>query len=247
MDTFFMAHIEDLSEKSRTKNIYTFSGFLNEEEQNEIISNQKKLTDFSFFGGVNGAQRKMVRFGNENDLYYSEDFPIDYIRIDPINIKFSDELSHRDCLGAIMNLSIKRELIGDIIIKEKTVFVFADKKISSFICENMKKIKHTDVKCRVDDFDNSAKLYTLEEETVLTSSLRADCVISSFYKLSRNASNELFNAKKVFINSAVCESSSKILKENDTVSVRGFGKFIYKNTLSQTKKGRLKISLHVYR
>ncbi|MBE6716426.1 MAG: hypothetical protein E7573_05855 [Ruminococcaceae bacterium] len=247
MDTYFMAHIEDLSERSRNKSIFTFSDFLNEEEQNEIIINKKKLTAFTFFGGSEGTQRKMVRFGDEDELFYSEDFPIDCIKIEPLNIKFAEEISHRDCLGAVMNLSVKRELIGDIVIRDKTAYIFVTKKICPFICENLKRIRHTDVRCTTTVFEDSSALFNLEDIEIISSSLRADCVISSLYKLSRNTADELFRGKKVFINFQLCENTSKNLKENDTVSVRGFGKFIYRCIISETKKGRLKLSLQIYK
>ena len=246
MENFFMGHIEDLSRRSAEKNIYTYSNFLNEEEQNEILINKKKLSDFCFFGGTEGTARNMVRFGNEDELYYTEDFPVDCIEIKPVNKKFADKLSHRDILGAVMNLSVEREHIGDIIIKEDCSYMFATKKMSMYICENLKKIRHTDVKCSICVFSGSDSLFETEEKAFIASSLRADCVICAVYNLSRNTANELFRSKKVFINSKQCENTSKILDINDTVSVRGFGKFIYTGTLSKTKKDRLKISVSIY-
>ncbi|MBQ3537637.1 MAG: hypothetical protein IJA39_03565, partial [Clostridia bacterium] len=116
MDTFFLDHMTDLSKRSEDKCIFTFSNFLNTEEISILKENRKSFTYFSLFGGAEGTERQMVRFGNEEELYYSEDFPIDCIEILPLNKKFAEELSHRDYLGAIMNLSIEREHIGDIII-----------------------------------------------------------------------------------------------------------------------------------
>lgn len=247
MENFFLEHLEDLSEKSRNKNIFTFSNFLNEDEINELIKHKKRFVYFSLFGGTDGTSRKMVRFGDADELYYSEDFPVDTIKISPLNIKFAEKLSHRDYLGAIMNLSIERELIGDIIIKDFDAFVFVKKSISGFICENLTKVRHTDVRCCLCEFEATDELYKTEDITVISSSLRTDCVICSVFKLSRSNAEQLFNSKKVFINSSEVENGSKLLKENDTVSVRGFGKFIYKKELSSTKKGRLKLMISIYR
>ncbi len=246
MDNFFINHIKDLSQRSSKKNIYTYTNFLNSEEQNEIIKNKKILNFYTLFGGTNGTERNMLRFGNEDELYYSEDFPIDCIKIEPKNKKFADELNHRDFLGAIMNLSIEREHIGDIVIKENRAFVFVTKKMSSFICDNLTRIKHTEVQCSYTDFDNTSSLFTTEERIIISSSSRADCIICAVYNLSRSTADTLFSAKKIFINSSQCENSSKTLKENDIVSVRGFGKFIVGKELSTTKKGRIKYSVNVY-
>lgn len=247
MDEFFIKHMSDLSRKSDINNKFTFSNFLNEAEINELLAKKSAFVPFTLFGGCNGASRQMVRFGDENELYYSEDFPIVSLKIQPKNKKFADTLTHRDYLGALMNLSIEREHIGDIIIKDNEAFVFVTSKMSPFICENLTKIKHTDVNCFECEFIQTDKLFELEEITVLSSSLRADCIICAVHNLSRNEAASYFSEKKVYVNSLLCENPSKQLKATDTVSVRGFGKFIFNKELSQTKKGRLKISIFVYR
>lgn len=247
MDSFFIDHIKDLSDRSESKCIFTFSNFLNGEEINELNIHRNELSHFELFGGAEGTERKMARFGNKNELYYSEDFPIDCIKIEPLNKKFAEALSHRDVLGSIMNLSIEREHIGDIVIKESTVFVFATRKMSDFICENLTRIKHTSVSCEKSEFIETDCLFTLEEKDVISSSLRADCIISAVYNLSRSTADSLFEGKKVFLNSALLENSSKQLKPSDTVSVRGFGKFIFRQEASVTKKGRLKLKIDIYK
>ena len=247
MDSFFIDHIKDLSSRSESKCIYTFSNFLNGEEINELNIHRNELCRYELFGGTEGTERQMVRFGDENELYYSEDFPISCLKIEPLNKKFADTLTHRDYLGSIMNLSIEREHIGDIVIKDDCAFVFVTKKMSGFICENLTKIKHTSVKCNECEFEGADSLFTLEDCDIISSSLRADCVIASVFNLSRSTAQALFDGRKVFINSALTENSSKPLKENDTVSVRGFGKFIFRREFSQTKKGRLKIRISLYK
>lgn len=247
MDSFFIDHIKDLSERSENKCIFTFSNFLNSEEINELNIHRSTLSHFELFGGTEGCERQMVRFGDENELYYSEDFPIDCIKIEPLSIKFAETLSHRDVLGSIMNLSIEREHIGDIIIKDNTVFIFVTRKMSDFICENLTRIRHTSVKCEKSKFIETGSLFTLEEKDIISSSLRADCVIAAVYNLSRSTTDSLFTGKKVFINSALQENSAKQLKPSDTVSVRGFGKFIFEEESSTTKKGRLKLKISIYK
>ena len=247
MDSFFINHIKDLSERSESKCIFTFSNFLNGEEIRELNIHRSELSHFELFGGTEGTERQMVRFGDENELYYSEEFPIDCIKIEPLNKKFAETLSHRDVLGSIMNLSIEREHIGDIVIKDSTFFVFVTRKMSDFICENLTRIKHTSVKCENSEFIETDSLFTLEEKDIISSSLRADCIISAIYNLSRSTAEELFDAKKVFLNSALLENSSKQLKPSDTVSVRGFGKFIFRQEVSATKKGRLKLKIDIYK
>lgn len=247
MDKYFLEHIYDLSEKSRNKGIYVFSDFISPDELSSVQQNARSLEIFSAFGGADGCERTMLRFGDERTLHYEEDFPIKCIKASPLSEKFTDNLTHRDFLGAVMNLSIKREKIGDIILNENTAFIFTAESIADFICENLKKVKHTAVKCTLCDFPLLGELFTLEEKDILSSSLRADCVISAAFSLSRSEANKLFAADKIFINSAVCETPSKLLVKNDRVSVRGRGKFIFSDEQGKTKKEKLKLKLSFYK
>ena len=51
---------------------------------------------------------------------------------------------------------------------------------------------------------------------------------------------------KVYVNNRIIESNSYVLKENDIVSVRGYGKFVFKGIMNQTKKGRYGVTLLKY-
>ena len=51
----------------------------------------------------------------------------------------------------------------------------------------------------------------------------------------------------VSVNYSVCNSTSFKIKENDTIVVRKYGKFIVKNIIGETKKGRLKLSVNYFR
>ena len=42
------------------------------------------------------------------------------------------------------------------------------------------------------------------------------------------------------------ENNSGLLKEEDIVSVRGFGKFIYDGVMQETKKGRVRVKIRKY-
>ena len=65
--------------------------------------------------------------------------------------------------------------------------------------------------------------------------------------MSRSQSIEHFRAKKVYVNSRLCENNSYQLKVNDVVSVRGYGKFVYNGVGYQTKKGKLSVNVGIYK
>ena len=97
---------EELNERAYERGYNTFSDFLNIEEQSVLKSTYLPCV---LFGGYPMAERVVAGFGDDlND----EKFPIVCICVKPLMQKFADELSHRDFLGALMNLGIKRELLG---------------------------------------------------------------------------------------------------------------------------------------
>lgn len=138
-------HIADLAKRSYSDSVYTFSGFLSLAEQSEIHAAEKDLAyaGITFFGGTDGCERQMVRFGSFENLGYEENFPIVTLVIAPLNSKFSDDLTHRDFLGAIMNLGVNRDVIGDILVRENTGYIFCDQKIARYLSENLDRVKHT--------------------------------------------------------------------------------------------------------
>ena len=239
----------DLADKSFQQGIFTFTGFLGLGEQDVFWREEPRLSyaGYRLEGGCATADRLMVRFGSPEELGYEVPFPIVCVHIQPLAQKFADELSHRDFLGALMNLGIDRSTIGDIKVGEKQAYLFCVDTIAGFICDNLGQVKHTHVKCTVtDDFQD-----TLKEEPVSVAiqvnSLRADAVLAKVYNMSREKSLELFRAGKVYVDGRLCENNSRQLKAGETVNARGYGKFTLTGEPRETRKGRLSAVAAVYR
>ena len=98
-------------------------------------------------GGYQDAERVMLRFGGEELMGYEEEFPISCLKVSPVSAKFADVLTHRDYLGALMNLGIERDRLGDILIAGNEAFIFCTSSMADFITENLVKVKHTSVSC----------------------------------------------------------------------------------------------------
>ena len=248
-DLLLQKRFAELANRSYTQNMFTFTDFLSLPELDLFYQNepQLKFAGVTVFGGNHESERKVIRFGNPKDLGYEEPFPIVCIGIEPLIEKFGENLNHRDYLGALMNLGIERENLGDIFIKGKNGYVFCLERIADFIMENLSQVRHTHVKLRilenVEEFVKKEK----EEMVVLAASERIDGVISKVYNLSRSQSIDYFRAKKIYVNSRLCENNSYQLKPGDTVSVRGHGKFVYNGVDYQTKKGKLSVKVEIYR
>lgn len=246
MDNIFLNHLKDLSKKSEMNYRYTFTQFLSLDEQSMLKSIERELYSFTLFGGLNNCERVMARFGSPDDFGYEEDFPITCLKAEPVLKKFADDLTHRDFLGALMNLDIERNNIGDIIVKDSSAFIFVTDKMADYIKENLTKVKHTVIKISVSEKVPENALFNTESLALPVASLRLDCMISALYNFSRNQTSEIFSAKKIFVNGRLCENVSFIPKVGDTVSVRGFGRFIFSSVGGTSKKGRTYVNLEKF-
>ena len=210
------------------------------EEQSTATSLNLPCTSF---GGYENAERVVIGFGEE---IKNEDFPICCIKIEPLQQKFADKLSHRDFLGSLMNLGINRSTLGDIIIDDNCGYLFCLESISDYILENLTRVKHTSVKCTIISADKELKIKEPEEKEIIVSSIRADAIIGAVYKLSRNQVSALFSQQLVFINSKCITKPSAFLRENDVVSVRHKGRFVFCGELRKTKKDRVIVEVKVF-
>ena len=243
-EALLIKRFKELENRSYNRGVYEYSDFLNIYEQDLLFRNIN--TSFSLFGGYENAERQIAVFGNEEDFGYSPSYPIVCILVSPLMQKFADDLTHRDFLGSVLGLGIKRETIGDIIIKNNTGYIFCLNTIADFITENLKKVRHTSVKCeKVTETPEEVNPESTEK-FIIVASERLDVIIAEIYNLSRSESNNLFLAKKVFVNGKLTENNSHKIKTGDIISVRGFGRFNWLGTSGETKKGRLKATVEIF-
>lgn len=247
-DEVWERRFRELAEKSYYNRCYTFTSFLSQDKLALFYRMEKELSyaGCHLSGGVEGAERQVLRFGDVKMLGYEEEFPIVCLLAEPSAPKFAEELTHRDFLGALMNLGIERELIGDIVVREKTCCIFCLDRIAGYIAENLMRVRHTAIRITVLDEAPETAKPRYREEQVIVSSERIDALIAKLYHLSRSGSAELFRAKKVFVGGRQCESPGYPCRDGDIVSVRGYGKFVVCGDFGITGKGRLRVTLKIY-
>jgi len=213
--------------------------------EQDILCRMKLSAPMRLFGGYSEAERKLACFGSTELCGYEEVIPICCLCIAPSAQKFADELTHRDFLGALMSLGIRREVMGDIVIKENKGYLFCLESIAEYISDNFSQVKHTAVTVnRIDEpIVTAAALPDLSQ--IVVASDRLDAIISAVYKLSRAESQMLLEQEKIFVNSRVVERATYELDDGDVVSVRGYGRFIYEGMEKETRKGRLRLNVRM--
>ncbi|MBQ5678027.1 MAG: hypothetical protein IIV47_04095 [Clostridia bacterium] len=236
---------EELAQRANDREYTVFSDFLGLSEISEI-SAMRFSVPVTLWGGYENAERCVACFGDREYFADKSDYPIKSILIKPVNQKFADNLSHRDFLGSLMGLGIRREVLGDIIISENKGYLFCLETIADYIIENLTQVRHTTVECELTENIPTNILPQPENLEIIVSSERLDVIVSAIYKMSRSQVLPIFHTEKVFVNGIVKTSPSATLNVGDKVSVRGFGRFIYNGVLRRTKKDRLVISVDIF-
>ena len=238
----------ELGRKSYNAGIFCFTDFLGLAEQSAFSEIKRELggIKYSAFGGVEGAERVIIRFGDEDELGYSLPYPIAIIKSEPASQKFADKLSHRDFLGAILNLGIERDKLGDIAIIDNVGYIFAHEDISGYVADSLTRVKRTDVRSSIITELPEGELFRTERRTVQISGERLDAIIAKLFSLSREDAQSLFKKRLVFAEGREIDSPSYTPKQGEKISVRHHGRFIYLGTTSLSKKGKLNVSVDLY-
>lgn len=235
----------ELAETAYQRNIPMFSDFLNLNEQDVFEQSLHSMPPIScvMMGGYTLAERKIAAF-----LPYEvepERIPIKRLEIRPIHAKFSEELTHRDYLGALLNLGIERSILGDILVGESKAYVLCKEKMASYIMEQLVRIKHTTILTTEADSltEISPRLETISGSV---QSVRLDSVLAAATNISRSHIIDYIEGAKVFVNGRLITTNSYNLKEGDILSVRQVGRFRYVGVSSMSKKGRSIITIEKF-
>lgn len=242
----FENRINELYERSFSRNIFTFTDFLSPSKAEEIERTIDKRY-VTFFGGNEFSERTMARFGDKDELGYEEEFPVKLLKIYTTAGKFAVPVTHRDVLGATLNLGIERDKTGDIFIDGGNAYIYVHESVAPLILSELKTVSRNPV--IVTETDRLPEILhpKTEETEISVASNRADAVISRLYNFSREESSALFKSGFVALNGKQLEKGEKALKGGDVITVRGKGKFVFVSEGGTSKKGKLYVKLNVYK
>lgn len=234
-----IADTADIAEKS---NRPKFLGFLSPEQA--VLAEKmlcRRNISYGFFGGYEAAQRVML--GCFPDWAEDLEFPVSSVTA---TFRKTDTLSHRDFLGSLMALGLKRETVGDILTEEGRAVIFLTGEASKFVLSQIEKIGRVGATLS-SGFDLPLpEAGVLKEFTETVSSERLDCVVSAVAGLSRGKAAEKIEQSFVSINSVITEKVTRQVTEGDIISVRGSGKFIIESLCDKTRKNRIVLKYKKY-
>lgn len=238
--------LEELSARAYAQGRYMSSEFLTLAEQ-DVLSRLRLPAPLTLHGGFDGAERRIALFGDAELCGYEADPPLCFVSVRPSAPKFADALSHRDFLGALMSLGVRRSVLGDIVVSGSAACIICLDSIAPFICEELTKVRHTSVVCAVADEMPELLVREPEETEINIASERLDAVVAAVYKLSRGESANLFAGKKVYVDGVMQENGGRDAQAGTIISVRGTGRFAYCGAVRETRKGRLVAVVKIYK
>jgi RNA-binding protein YlmH len=207
------------------------------------IINISKEFDFNVFsfGIFDEAERRILAF-SDAEVY---DYPIKLLKI-TYNSKFS-KLEHRDFLGALMSIGIKREKFGDIIVKDDSCYIASFSDICDTIENSLTSIGKCSCKVEILDYDVSDIPKTqFQEMTINTNSLRLDCICASICNISRSKADDIIASGKALVNYSEAKEKDKHIEPQSIITFRGYGKYKLDKIIGETQRGRIKVVIKKY-
>lgn len=241
-ERFLAAHISDLQRLSVKSGVPRFSAFLNEREA--VVAARAVKGKPEFFGGYDGAARTVCGFFEDTyaeEMPHNELFPV---RAVTFSFRECDKPAHRDFLGALLALGIKRELLGDILVAEGYAVVFCHETAEDMIY-HVDKVGRVGVSAVRGVAKPLPEIKTKKIDASV-SSLRLDCIVSAAVNVSREKSAALIKSGQVNADFLPCLNVSEELSEGTIISVRGSGRYKLSGISGETRRGRLRIIIEKF-
>lgn len=254
--TFYTAHIQGDAYLLKMKKVLDHvemvlnnhrletTDFLDPYERYLAKSILNRFEDIQYFedGGLDLSERKIIYIYPYYFMTEDLEEKITFLSIQhPIATLF-----HKDFLGAILNMGITRDKIGDIYVHNECTFVIVKNEIKDYLLYNLTKVSNYNVKIREIQRD---KLEITQEEykeiNKFVSSLRLDTIISTIYNLSRQNSLKLIKSDRIKINFKPVNKPSIELQEGDLISAKGYGRSTFHAINGTSKKGNYNITIRI--
>ena len=213
----------------------------------------KKISfeNYILYGGFEQAERKVLIVFPEK--YTKEMLEKNYSKIlSIVKIELPEEnhgkYAHRNYLGGIVKLGLKREKVGDILVFDDGADIVAVHDFTQILCTELGSLtRFQNSKIEVLDIKNiRTREIKLEEVKIIVPSLRLDNFVSDLARTSRSKAVDIINQERVFVNGKNETKSSKQIKKDDVITIRGKGRFVIKDFVGNTRSGRTVVLVEKY-
>ncbi len=237
---------EDLRERCERSCSLTNSFFLTPAEQYALSKWASRAADCKMIlrGGIEDSERNVAFFLP----FYMEEEEFDeseYIRCIKISAGFGQP-GHRDYMGAVLGLGIKREWLGDILVNEGTAYIFCLNTVAEHLLASLDKVGRYGVKTKEIPLSEApVPKREVKEVTFSVMSLRLDAVAAGMFNLSRTSAAAMISAGELSLNYSECLKCDAQVQPGDIISLRGHGKGSLVSLGGQSRKGRTFVTAEI--
>lgn len=252
-DKILLAQILDKIEFSKQREKLEYTDFLDMYQVALVKSFLKKIEfeNCVLYGGFENAERKVL-------IIYPEKYNMNMVEknfskvIKVIRIALNDEekgsYTHRNYLGGIVKLGMKREKVGDILVSDDGADILVKEETAETLKQGLGTLtRFENSKIELVELDDlKEQEIKLEELSIIVPSLRLDNFVSDLAKTSRSKAVQIIDSERVFINGQNETKASKQIKLNDVITIRGKGRFVVKEFSGTTRSGRTVVKIEKY-
>lgn len=252
-DKILLAQILDKIEFSKQRDKLEYTDFLDMYQISLVESFLRKIDfkNYVLFGGFEDAERKIL-------IIYPEKYNMSMVEknytkiVSVIRIELPQEnvgkYAHRNYLGGIVKLGMKREKVGDILVSEDGADIIVKEETSEILKQELGTLtRFENSKISITEITDLRKQeIKVEEISIIVPSLRLDNFVSDLERTSRSKAVQIIDSERVFINGQNEIKASKQVKLGDVITIRGKGRFIVKEFSGSTRSGRTVVKIDKY-
>jgi len=208
----------------------------------QSLTSQVHEVEVTANGGYEGAERVRALLHPGYVAVEPSDFGLTLLRIEA-DQRFLT-LQHRDVMGALLHVGLKREKFGDMIVGPEGTYVVVAAEVADYVRSQVTHIHKIPVQFETIGWDQfQPPPPRLEVRSVTAPSLRVDAVAGEVYHLSRAKALVPIRAGRLKVNWKVVDDPAHPLQAGDMVSLAGHGRFRVLDVAGPTRSGRLRITV----
>lgn len=239
----FLAQISELAERALKLQEPQWTDFLEppDRQQAQAVLGWNPGVRFNSYGGYAKSERRRIAVYPD---YYIVETIQPALAFLEITTKSPEPLSHRDFLGSILGLGLKREKLGDLLVNFNSCQVILQPELVDFLKIHLQKVGIHPVE--LTEIDPEQLNPPEQREKVIRStvaSLRLDAIAGLGFGESRTKMVREIRSERVKVNWKVEKNPDASLEPGAVISIRGRGRVVFKEITGSSKKGRIGIVL----
>ncbi len=248
-EKILLAKVNDKLKFCIARNRPENTDFLDLSEQASVYNllENRRCDKISMFGGYAEAERKIL-FALPEEIEFSDKIYNQVLKVFRITLPKDQwgTYEHKTYLGALMKLGMKREKIGDILVRNDGADIIIMSEVEKFLTQNINGLtRFQKAKIEVKNIDEL--IYIEPKKEILkinVPSMRLDCLVGELARCSRNDAVDLINQERVFVNFKEELVGSKQIKEGSYITIRGKGgRFKINKIIGTSKSGRINVEV----